>query len=109
MFHDNLYRSDYKTANVITEYDCEQLLRNIYTMANQKQFCCFLRNIVKEKATYIPTENDKFNIYGDDNLQKKRFSSIKEKEISDDKIGLARLLFDGISIEEAVDFKDNYD
>lgn len=109
VFHDNLYRLDYKTANVITEYDCEQLLRNIYTMANQKQFCVFLRNIVKEKATYIPTENDKFNIYGDDCLQKKRFSNIKEKEISDDKIQLAKLLFDGISIEEAVDFKDAYE
>lgn len=108
VFHDNLYRQDYKTTNVITEYDCEQLLRNIYLMANQKQFCCFLRNIVIEKATYIPTENDKFNIYGDDILQKRRLAGIKEKEISDDYINLTKLLFDGISIEEAVDFKNQY-
>lgn len=109
VFHDNLYRKDYKTTNVITEYDCEQLLQNIYTMGSQRKFCCFLRNIVKQKATYIPTEKDKFNIYGDDNLQKKRFSKINEKEISDDMIQLTRLLFDGISIEEAVDFKNEYE
>ena len=80
VFHDNIFRIDYKIKNSITEFDCEQLIQNIFKLAIPKDFCNFLRNVVKEKATYIPTENDKFNIHGDDIIQKKRFSNKKENK-----------------------------
>ena len=101
VFHDNIFRTDYKTKNSITEFDCEQLIQNIFKLAIPKDFCNFLRNIVKEKASYIPSENDKFNIHGDDLIQKKRFANKKETtDISD----IIKLLFDGITSEEAIDF-----
>ena len=102
VFRDNEYRKDYKSKNILTECDCEQLLENIYKLANQKDFCNFLRNLVKNKATYFPTENDKCNLLGDDNMQKKRFAS--NKETSDNIINIIKRLFDGISSEDAVDF-----
>ena len=102
VFRDNEYRKDYKSKNILTECDCEQLLENIYKLANQKDFCNFLRNLIKNKATYFPTENDKCNLLGDDNMQKKRFAS--NKETSDNIINIIKRLFDGISSEDAVDF-----
>ena len=104
VFHDNIFRSDYKTKNSITEFDCEQLIQNIFKLAIPKDFCNFLRDIIKEKASYIPSENDKFNIHGDDIIQKKRFANKKETtDISD----IIKLLFDGITSEEAIDFYRN--
>ena len=104
VFHDNIFRKDYKSKNSITEFDCEQLIQNIFKLATPKEFCNFMRNIVKEKASYNPTENDKFNIRGDDIIQKKRFANNKETtDISD----IIKLLFDGITSEEAIDFYRN--
>lgn len=100
IYHDNHYRKDYNNSN-ITELDCEQLLQNIYILLNPKDFCNFLRNLVVEKATYIPTENDKGDFLSDDRIQKKRFSENNEKY---DVFDLIRLLFDNISSEEAIDF-----
>jgi hypothetical protein len=100
IYHDNHYRKDYNNSN-ITELDCEQLLQNIYILLNPKDFCNFLRQLVVEKATYIPTENDKGDFLSDDRIQKKRFSDNNEKY---DVFDLIRLLFDDISSEEAIDF-----
>jgi hypothetical protein len=101
IFHDNEFRPDYMNTNSITEIDCEQLLQNIYILSNFKDFCALLRNIVKNNSTYIPTENDKFDFHGDDNIQKKRFANTKENS---DVIDIIKLLFDNISSQEAVDF-----
>ena len=101
IFHDNDFRPDYINTSSITEIDCEQLLQNIYTLSNPKDFCVLLRNIVKNNSTYIPTENDKFDFHGDDNIQKKRFANTKENS---DVIDIIKLLFDTISSQEAVDF-----
>ena len=105
IYHDNQYRKLYKT-NCITELDCEQLLQNIFMLINHKDFCSFLRDIVKKNATYFPTENDKGDFLGDDKLQKKRFMENNEKY---DIFDVIKLLFDNISSEEAIDFyrKDN--
>ena len=100
IYHDNHYRKDYNNSN-ITELDCEQLLQNIYVLLNPKDFCNFLRNLVVEKATYIPTENDRGDFLSDDRIQKKRFNENNEKC---DVFDLIRLLFDDITSEEAIDF-----
>ena len=55
-------------------------------------------NIINN-ATYIPTENDKFNLYRDDPILKKKFQTLKD----DDKSDHIKLLFDNITSEQAVD------
>lgn len=100
VFNDNEYRKDYKKTNPITEYDCEQLLQNIYILSYPKEICLLLRNIVKNKCTYNPTENDRFNLHGDDIVQKKRLSNKGTVDI----VEVIKILFDNISSEDAVDF-----
>lgn len=99
-FGDNEFRKNYVSASQITQCDCEQLLQNIILLGQPKEFCNTLRNLVKERSTYSPTENDKFNLYGDDALQRKRF---QEKE-DVDLVEIIKQIFDGISSEDAVDF-----
>lgn len=56
--------------------------------------------MVVSKATYIPTENDKFNLYGDDSLQRKRFHEKEDADLVD----IIKQLFDDITSIQAVDF-----
>lgn len=100
VYGDNEFRSDYANKCQLTECDCEQLLQNIILMGQPKEFCIVLRDIVKNKSTYQPTENDKFNLYGDDSLQRKRFQEKEEVDL----VEIIKQLFDGISSEKAVDF-----
>ena len=100
VFGDNDFRKDYSSKCQITECDCEQLLQNIISVGQPKDFYNIVRTIVKNKATYTPTENDKFNLYGDDSLQRKRFHDKEDIDLVD----IIKQLFDDISSEEAVDF-----
>ena len=100
VFGDNDFRKDFNSKCQITECDCEQLLQNIITVGQPKDFYNIVRTIVKNKATYTPTENDKFNLYGDDSLQRKRFHDKEDIDLVD----IIKQLFDDISSEEAVDF-----
>jgi len=100
VFGDNDFRKDFSSKCQLTECDCEQLLQNIITVGQPKEFYNIVRTIVKNKATYTPTENDKFNLYGDDALQRKRFHDKEDVDLVD----IIKQLFDDISSEEAVDF-----
>jgi hypothetical protein len=100
IFGDNNFRKDYSTTCQITECDCEQLLQNIIKLSNSKQFCLQLQRKVISKATYEPKEDlDRFNLKGDDALQRKQFH-----EKSGDSIEVLKTLFDDISTEDTVDF-----
>jgi hypothetical protein len=99
VFNDNDYRSNYVNLSPITENECQQILQNIYVINNFKEFSLLLRNIVKNNSTYFPTENDKFNMYSNDMVQKKRFN-IKEPV---DNTEVLKLLFDNMTNEQAVD------
>lgn len=99
VFHDNEYRKNYSYTNTITENDCEQLIQNIFGLSNPKKFCKYFRNIVKNKATYQASLQDKFNIHTDDVLQKKRFEKTKDFDV----VEIVKLLFDNITSEECVD------
>ena len=99
IFGDNNFRSDYSNMCQITEYECEQLLQNIILLSDTKKFTKFLQNNVRKFATYIPTDVDKFNLKGDDPLQRKQFH-----EKDSDSIDVFKQLFDNISTEESVDF-----
>jgi hypothetical protein len=100
VFGDNDFRSDFSQKCQLTECDCEQLIQNIIVLGQPKEFHNFVRTLVKDKATYMPTENDKFNLYGDDSLQRKRFHDKEDVDLVD----IIKQLFDDISSEQAVDF-----
>ncbi len=57
--------------------------------------------MVIKNSTYNPTDNDKGDFLSDDRIQKKRFMENNEKY---DVFDIIRLLFDGITTEEAIDF-----
>jgi len=105
VFHDNDYRSDYSQKCQITECDCEQIIHTILVLSNPKEMCIKFREIVKKKCTYHPTENDKFNLYGDDSIQRQRLESRKDDS---DPVDVIKQLFDNISSEDAVDFYRNH-
>ena len=103
VFNDNEFRSNYTSFCPLTQYDCELLLQNIVKLYNIKEFSEIIRNIVKKKFMYSPSNNDKFNLSSDDPLQRKRFKEQEDVDLVD----IVRLLFTGVSSEEAVDLLRN--
>jgi hypothetical protein len=99
IFHDNDYREDYKQKTTITSIDFAQLLKNILLLSDRKEFYKLVKEIIINNATYKPTENDKFNLYRDDPILKKKMQKIKEEDKSES----IKLLFDNITSEQAVD------
>lgn len=97
IFLDNDYRENYVSYSQITSCDLEQLVQNIITLTNRKQFCINLQTIIIENCTYTQTENDKFNLIGDDTLQKKNFHDLENKGDED----IFTLLFDNVSEEKS--------
>ena len=97
VFHDNIYRKNFTQFNIFLEYDANQLLENICTLANYCRTCDILRKIIYNKCHYIQTANDNFNIISDDSLQKKAFD---KKRNSLDYFETIRLIFDDICDEE---------
>ena len=98
IFNDNEFRSNYTNFCPLLQYDCEQLLSNIVKLFNQKEFSKNVKKIIKDKFVYNPNDNDKFNLLSDDPLQKKR---LLDQEV--DLVDVIRLLFTGISSQDAVD------
>jgi len=103
VFSDNEYRPDYLATGQLMESDCEQLVQSILLLSNPRELCRLFRNIVKSKATHIATKNDKFNMFGDDPLQKKRLNNPSAKD-DPDIIDVVKELFDDMRAEDAVDF-----
>jgi hypothetical protein len=104
IFNDNDYRADFSKKTILTGSDCNQLLQNIFMLCNTRNVCKEVRNVIVKNATYSPTENDKFNLYGDDIMIKKRFSQTKDNS---DVVDVVKLLFDNITSEAAVDLYRN--
>jgi len=101
IFGDNDYRENYISDCQTTECDLEQLVQNIISISKPKEFRNLLCQIIKEKATYQKiTELDKFNLTGDDILQKKRLQNKDDIDLVD----IIKQLFDNINSEQAVDF-----
>ena len=103
IFHDNDYRPNFSNEAVIAETDCEQLIKNILLLGNPIECCNLFRRVIKEKASTAGQRlNDKWNIFADDEFQKKRFK--KNKNNNPDILYIIKPLFDNISAEQAVDF-----
>ena len=103
VFSDNEYRQDYLLSGQLMESDCEQLVQSILLLSNPRELCKLFRNVVKANAKYTATKNDKFNMYGDDPLQKKRLNNPSSKD-EPDIIDIVKELFDNMRAEDAVDF-----
>ena len=101
VFCDNDYRENFLSKMAKVELDVKQIIQNICLLCNPKKFNKFLRNIIKDKATYKVTANDIKNLSSDDSTQRRRFENEKEKI---DPVEIIKLLFDNISSEEAVDY-----
>jgi len=95
IFNDNHYREDFKSKFNILSEDCVQLLQNIKVLSMQKLFRTKMKTLVREKANYIPTDHDKFNLTGDDIIQKQRLSI--EKDTDEELLNITRMLFDNVN------------
>ena len=102
VFSDNDYRKDYnRSYSQIFDTDTDQLLLNIISLSRPIHMSNMVRTVVKEHGTYNPTPDDKFNLIGDDLIQKKKFQSGEEPDVVENTI---MRLFDTIKSEDAVDF-----
>jgi hypothetical protein len=101
VFSDNDYRQNFIQKVSKIELDLKQIIQNICLLSNPKKFNKFMRNIVKDKATYKVTVNDIKNFSTDDTIQRRRFENEKE---TIDPVEIIKLMFDNISSEEAVDY-----
>jgi len=102
IFHDNTYRKNYKITNSVTENECEQLIRNIFVLSDQRTCCDLFRQMIKENACKHAEENDKFSMFSDDSIQREKFLSYKHN--NDSVLNIISTLFDEITLEDAVDF-----
>lgn len=100
VFGDNEYRDKYSDNCQFTECDCKQIVQNIIFITDRKNLRKAVLKIVKENCTYTPTENDRFNIFADDVIQRKQM--IEKDDI--DIVDIIKQLFNSITAEEAVDF-----
>jgi len=102
IFHDNEFREDF-ISKTNCKNELNQLLSNIFFVSTSK-FYSTIRNIIKENATFFPTENDKCNIYSDDPIIRKKYTKINDTDIID----IVKMIFDNINGEQAVDFYRGY-
>ena len=98
-FQDNDYRSNYNSISQLTEIDCEQLFKNIFTVGHHKRFRNYLINKISEKAIYSPTDNDVFNLTGDDSLLKKKIKNEEETDFGE----IIKNIFDNISFSDVAE------
>ena len=89
----------------ITEYDCQQLIENIITLSQPSKFNKDIRSLIKQKATYTPTINDKFNLTCNDTLQYKRMKNLKDSE--EDIIKSLMSVFDNLNYEDGKNILEN--
>ena len=98
VFNDNTFRENFIEYSQITQYECRQLIQNIISLDNLNTLRKNISGIIKEKATYNPTEKDKFNFCVDDTCQKAR---LKKEEYTDDSRKMLLMeLFDNLEEEQ---------
>ena len=86
----------------VLEYDCMQLLKNIYLCQDFVKLNDVLRRCVKEYCTKQPTVSDRFDLYTDD---KEKLAQMKEFKLSnEDIISIGKTLFDDIDDTSCLDF-----
>lgn len=104
VFNDNNYRPDYRSKAYIFQMDCDQLIVNLFYIANINKFSGLMRRIVKKYCTLVPTNLDKFDYLIDE-------TDIRHKNGKpfDDSTNFEILfkLFDTITKEECIEFLES--
>ncbi len=108
IFGDNDYRENWESENQVTEYDCGSLVRNIITLSNPFKTCKIMQELVKEHATFVPTSNDKFNLLGDDAIQRKRFVTMRKNNYMEQIKENLGQLFDKVTDQEIIKIYDKH-
>ena len=108
LFEDNYYRPDFFSKSTVSEYECGQLAQNIIILSSIFKTSRILRRTVKDKATFIPTEKDKFNLLNDDKIQQKRFSEINDELEQESGLSCIKQMFDGINNDDAINFYNKF-
>ena len=105
-FNDNIYRANYAELCENIMEDLNQLLLNLVLICQPMLLNNTLRQIVRDKATYIPTDIDKFDCQKDNESIK---NEVENTFIKEDALpSMVREIFDDISMEDTVDFiRDN--
>lgn len=98
----NEYMEDYRTKSEILEFDCEQLIRNLFTCVDNLRFNESVRQAVKATSTHIATNNDKFDFIQDDKEQMYNFRQYRMED--DEIVKLIQELFDNIDSGKALEF-----
>jgi len=80
VFHDNVYRENYRSHSTFCEVDLEQLLMNIKLLFDFNRLCIEVRRMVMKRCYYEPSDIDDFNLTGDDKIQKTRLSKPFQRE-----------------------------
>jgi hypothetical protein len=102
VFEDNIYREGYMNKLNETKDECDQLLSNIITLSKPMEMCKLIQNIVISNCEITPSEIDKFDFYGDDKLQQKKFQKHFSEQIKENSIDTILSLFDNITEDDAV-------
>ena len=77
-------------------------LYNIFLLNNPRELSKILTTCIKKYATYTPTENDSFNIYGDS-----KEDAIDPEELLSITVNTIRECFDFMSLEQATELYNN--
>ena len=99
----NNYVDDYRTRSNVLEFDCEQLLQNLFLSLEEIRFNQLFRQVVKTTSSYIATNNDKFDFIQDD---KEQVINFKNYKTTDEEIcSVVQQLFDSdMEHSKAMDF-----
>lgn len=105
-FNTNKYIQDYKTKYQILEFDCEQILQNLFLSLDFFKFNNLLKECIKGLCSHTPTTNDKFDLKCDDKEQLQNFKqyTIENNEMID----IVKLLFDDIDDANAKEFYNKF-
>ena len=106
IFNDNIYREDFISYSQIAEYECNQLIHNIFILCNYYKFNNIVKNFFIEKHTYEKTEKDILNLQSDDLLQLKQSKFMSEN--IEDIYNYIKLMFDNIDEKQSKQFYNNY-
>jgi len=106
IYHDNIYRDNTADSQIL-EFEGQQLIQNIVIMSDYSHFNTLIRQIIKEKCTYIPTKYDKFNLYSDDPINRRRLKKLDHNVIEKEKIKNIKRLFDIIDDENVENICNN--
>ena len=86
----------------------DQILSNLVYLCDHYTFCKLLQGVIIKNSDYtnFVSDNDLFNLYGDDLCQKKTFQKLGEnnEEYNNNLNKMVKNLYDDISEEDIITF-----